>query len=183
MLFRGQGWWRPPRCLAVFLFCCFIATAMRSSYGNTVPGHTDGALVCDDSPRPDDMRLLGQGRCVDAVGNTTHSFTCPTFDNMTTTCPEASDVDSCWLLCNSNAECTGFELRNVPGFHHTQCFVFTATRPLGTPTAWPWQGVNGTQPRTKASEGRVVIKADGDRKSCCYKVGGCSVGGSSLCVD
>ena len=62
------------------------------------------------APYPDadgDVWLVGEGRCVDAVGNTSSAFAC--LDPVK--CPNITDVDACSIVCLADATCTGFELR------------------------------------------------------------------------
>ena len=132
----------------------------------TLAQHCSRTQGCAASPLQD-FWLVGTGQCVDTAGNSTSGYVCPTAP-----CPVAQDADSCGLLCELDDGCTGFELRTAaipntttPALH---CFLFVVAPVEDThhPTEpWPWVKVNGTQPLN----GRVVVKADGNPASCCYK--------------
>ena len=119
------------------------------------------SLACAASTTTD-IYLVGQGQCVDQVGNTSSAFTCQGVG-----CPTTFTADSCALACVADDGCTGFDLRTNATTGLVGCFIFVTAAPVYPSAAapWPFVAVPGLQPLA----GRVVAASNSAADSCCYK--------------
>ena len=143
------------------------AAAAASARDNAIVRSPSSSLTCPPASGVD-VKLMGQGQCLDAAGNSSWSFTCP--ESASSGCPAQMTEPLCAAACATDDGCTGYDLRTETvnaTSSRVGCYVFVTRAPVYPDAKAPWGWVSS--PGLQLAEGRNVVNASGAADACCYK--------------